>query len=131
MCPKIIIKDKNPILTLCSNPYAYGLFKKEEDFQLEILEINEHENYILLRKKINGIIGYAFVVQINDLNAEIMKKTYNKFKNFVSEIAHNNFREFELVIITQFVDNEVTTFINEYNNRYSHRPPIRLIFYKV
>ena len=126
MCIDRIIKDPNLLLTLINNPYAHGIFK-EEDFQIEVFEANKTEKFLILKKKINGTIGYIFVVEKDTLTAEEMKKIYTQYKEIVAKLSNNNFREVELVIICKATNDEVLEFIKEYNQKYSHRPPIRLI----
>ena len=96
MCVKKTIKDQNPLLTLKKNPYAHGIFKEEEDFQIEIFEMNETKKYLILKRKINGIIGYIFVVDRDIFSAEEMKTVYNQYKGIVAKLSNNNFREVEL-----------------------------------
>ena len=126
MCVEKTIKDQNPLLTLKKNPYAHSIFK-EEDFQLEVFETNETKRYLILKKKINGTIGYIFVVERNILSVEEVKIIYAQYREIVSKLSNNNFREVELVIICKKVGDEVIDAIKEYNQKYSHRPPIRLI----
>ncbi len=130
MCIEKIIKDKNPLLTLKKNPYAYGIFKKEEDFQLEVFEVGEIRKYLLFEKKINGNIGYILVVEKDFLSMEEMKTIYTQYKKIVAKLSNNNFREVELVVICKGANDEVLDSIKEYNQKYSHRPPIRLILNK-
>ena len=126
MCVEKTIKDQNPLLTLKKNPYAHGIFK-EEDFQLEVFEANEAKKYLILKKKINGIIGYIFIVERDILSVEEMKTIYTQYKGIVAKLANNSFREVELVVICKRTNDEVLESIKEYNQKYSHRPPIRLI----
>ena len=126
MCVEKTIKDQNPLLTLKKNPYAYGIFKKE-DFQIEVFETNKTKKYLILKKKINGTIGYVFVVERNKLSVKEMKTIYTHYKRIVAKLSNNNFREIELVIICKKTNDEVIEVIKEYNQKYSHRPPIRLI----
>ncbi len=121
------IKDQNPLLTLNENPYAHGIFKKEEDFQIEIFEINKTRRYLILKKKINEIIGYIFVVERDILSVEEMKTIYTYYKEIVAKLSNNNFREVELVVICKTANQEMLESLKEYNQKYSHRPPIRLI----
>ena len=130
MCLEKIIKDQNPLLTLKENPYAHGILKKEEDFQIEVSETNETEKYLILKKKINGTIGYIFIVERDILPVEEMKTIYTQYKEMVSKLSDNNYREVELVVICKEVNDEVLESIKEYNQKHSHRPPIRLISYK-
>jgi len=126
MCVEKTIKDKNPLLTLKKNPYAHGILK-EEDFQIEVFETNETKKYLILKKKINGTIGYIFVVERDILSVEEMKTIYTQYKGIVAKLSNNNFREVELVVICKRTNDEVLESIKEYNQKYSHRPPIRLI----
>jgi len=126
MCVEKTIKDQNPLLTLKKNPYAYGIFKKE-DFQIEVFETNKTKKYLILKKKINGTIGYVFVVERNKLSVKEMKTIYTHYKRIVAKLSNNNFREIELVIICKRTNDEVIEAIKEYNQKHSHRPPIRLI----
>jgi len=126
MCVDKTVKDQNPLLTLKENPYAHGIFKEEEDFQIEVLEANE--KYLILKKKIHdGIVGYIFVVERDILSVEEMKTIYTQYKEIVAKLSNNNFREIELVIICKEANDEVLESIKEYNQKYSHRPPIRLV----
>lgn len=126
MCIKKVIKDQNPLLTLKNNPYAYDIFG-EEDFQLEVFELNEIGKYIIFKKRINGTIGYIFIVEKELLSIEEIKKIYNRYKEIVAKLSNNNFREVELVIICNKVEKAVLDSIKEYNQIYSHRSPISLI----
>ena len=126
MCVEKTIKDQNPLLTLKKNPYAHGILK-EEDFQIEVFETNETKKYLILKKKINGTIGYIFVVERDILSVEEMKTIYTQYKGIVAKLSNNNFREVELVVICKRTNDEVLESIKEYNQKYSHRPPIRLI----
>ena len=126
MCIEKTIKDQNPLLTLKKNPYAHDVFK-EEDFQLEVFEANEAKKYLILKKKINGTIGYIFIVERDILSVEEMKTIYTQYKGIVAKLANNSFREVELVVICKRTNDEVLESIKEYNQKYSHRPPIRLI----
>ena len=126
MCVEKTIKDQNPLLTLKKNPYAHDVFK-EEDFQLEVFEANEAKKYLILKKKINGTIGYIFIVERDILSVEEMKTIYTQYKGIVAKLANNSFREVELVVVCKRTNDEVLESIKEYNQKYSHRPPIRLI----
>ena len=130
MCVEKAIKDQNPLLTLKKDPYAHGIFKEEEDFHLEVFETNETKKYLILKKRINGTIGYIFVVERDILSVEEMKTIYTKYKEIVAKLSNNNFREVELVVISKKVNNKVLESIREYSQKYSHRPPIRLILYE-
>lgn len=126
MCIEKTIKDQNPLLTLKKNPYAHDIFK-EEDFQIEVFETNETKKYLILKRKINGTIGYIFVVERDVLSVEEMKTIYTQYKGIVAKLSNNNFREVELVVICKRISDEVLESIKEYNQKYSYRPPIRLI----
>ncbi len=126
MCVEKTIKDKNPLLTLKKNPYAHGILK-EEDFQIEVFETSETKKYLILKKKINGTIGYIFVVERDILSVEEMKTIYTQYKEIVAKLSNNNFREVEIVVICKRANDEVLESIKEYNQKFSHRPPIRLI----
>ena len=56
-----------------------------------------------------------------------MKTIYTQYKEIVAKLSNNNFREVELVVICKRTNDEVLESIKEYNQKYSHRPPIRLI----
>ncbi|BER91747.1 hypothetical protein [Atrimonas thermophila] len=127
MCIKETIKDPDLFSTLRKNPYAHDIFKKELDFHLEVFEENEAKKYLIFKRKINGNIGYVVVIERDFLSAEEMKMIYKQYKNTVVELSNNNFREVELVVVCKRVNREVLEFIKEYNRRYPHRPPIRLI----
>ncbi|RME03496.1 MAG: hypothetical protein D6805_06270 [Planctomycetota bacterium] len=120
------IKDKNPLLALKKDPYAHGILK-EEDFQIEVFETNETQKYLLFKKKINGIIGYILFTEREVFSVEEMKKIYAQYKGIVAKLANNNFREVELVVICKKLNDEVLESIKEYNQKFSHRPPIRVI----
>lgn len=130
MCVEKTIKDQNPLLTLKKNPYAHGILKEEEDFQIEVFETNETKKYLILKKKINGTIGYVFVVERDVLFVKEMETIYTQYKGIVAKLSNNNFREVELVVICKGTNDEVLESIKEYNQKYSHRPPIRLILNK-
>lgn len=130
MCVEKTIKDQNPLLTLKKNPYAHGILKEEEDFQIEVFETNETKKYLILKKKINGTIGYVFVVERDVLSVKEMETIYTQYKGIVAKLSNNNFREVELVVICKGTNDEVLESIKEYNQKYSHRPPIRLILNK-
>ncbi len=126
MCIERIITDQNPLLTLMNNPYAHDIFD-EADFQLEVFEMNEEKRYLIIRKRINGTIGYAFIVERDFLSVEEMRTVYSQYKKVVVRLSNGNFRDVELIIIYRKVDEEVFEIVKEYNQKYSHRPPIRLI----
>lgn len=131
MCHEKTIKDQNPLLTLRRNPYAYDIFDREKDFELEILDVNEAEKFLILKRKINGVIGYALVVEKDVLSVEELKAAYAQYQSVVSKLANNNFKEVELVIIYKEASTEVFDVIKEYNRAYIHRPPIHLVLNEV
>jgi len=130
MCVEKKIKDYNPLLTLKENPYAHGIFSKE-DFKIEILKLDKVKKFLVLRKRINGTIGYIFIVEKSFLSVKEMKKIYTQYRKIVAKLSNNSFREVELVIICKRVDNEALESIKEYNQKYSHRPSVRLILNEV
>ncbi len=121
------IKEPNPLRLLAQDPYAFGICTKETDFSVEVQELNVEKNYLILRKRIDGSVGYICIFERGSLTIEEMRSIYAEFRNLVLRLTNSNFREVELVLICKHYDAEVLESISEYNSTYTHRVPIKLI----
>jgi hypothetical protein len=121
------IKHPCPLKALKTDPYSLGIFNKEVDFILEPLEYNEVDKCLILAKKINGIISYIFIFEVELLDEENLDLIYKNFTTFVLKLREGNFREAELLIICKEISPSAKEIISTYNQTYIYRPPITIV----
>lgn len=127
MCIKGYISEKNPLVKLMKNPYAFGILTRDVDFDVELIESNTERSYILFKRKFDSTIGYVLVFCVNRVAREKLHKLYEIYKTYCGKYSNYNFREFDLIIITRDIEREACEAIKEYNEKYIHRRPIRII----
>jgi hypothetical protein len=62
------IKHPCPLKALKTDPYSLGIFNNKVDFTLEPLEYNEVDRCLILAKRINGIVSYILIFEVELLN---------------------------------------------------------------
>lgn len=127
MCINGYISVKNPLVELIKNPYAFGILKRGVDFDVELIESNTERNYILFKRKFDSTIGYVLVFCLNTVTEEKLHKLYGIYKKYCGKHSNYNFREFDLIIITGDIKRDACEAIKEYNEKYVHRRPIKVI----
>ncbi len=121
------IKHPCPLKALKTDPYSLDIFNKEVDFILEPLEYNEVDRCLILVKRINGIISYIFIFEVELLDEVNLDLIYKNFTKFVLELREGNFREAELLIICKEISSSAKEIISTYNQTYIYRPPITIV----
>jgi hypothetical protein len=116
-----------PLKALKTDPYSLGIFNKKVDFILEPLEYNEVDKCLILAKKINEIISYIFIFEVELLDEKNLDLIYKKFTTFVLKLREGNFREAELLIICKEISPSAKEIISTYNQTYIYRPPITIV----
>ena len=127
MCIKCSINQKNPLSLLHNDPYSFEILRKNIDFNVEIVTSDETANYLLFRRRYNGIVGYVAIFERVTITLELFKEIYLLYKKFVLEYSNSNFRDFELILIAEKIDPAALSFVREYNKKYTHRCPISII----
>jgi hypothetical protein len=121
------IKHPCPLKALKNDPYSLGIFNKKVDFILEPLEYNEVDRCLILAKRINGIVSYILIFEVELLDEVNLDLIYKNFTTFVLEIGEGNFREAELLIICKEISSSAKEIISTYNQTYTYRPPITIV----
>jgi hypothetical protein len=121
------IKHPCPLKALKTEPYSLGIFNKKVDFILEPLEYNEVDRCLILAKRINGIVSYILIFEVELLNEVNLDLIYKNFTKFVLELRDGNFREAELLIICKEISSSAKEIISTYNQTYIYRPPIKIV----
>jgi len=55
MCIKGYISEKNPLVKLMENPYAFEILNRDADFDVELIESNIESKYLLFKRKLEMI----------------------------------------------------------------------------
>ena len=131
MCIKGYISEKNPLVKLMENPYAFGILNRDVDFEVELIESNIDGKYILFKRKFDASIGYVLVFCISIITIENLHELYEVYKKYCDKYSNYNFREFDFIIITNNIEKEALEAIKEYNEKYIHRRPIAVIINKI
>lgn len=131
MCIKGYISEKNPLVKLIEDPYAFGILKPELDFEVELMESDIENKCLLFKKKFNSSIGYVLIFYINKITVETLRKLYEVYKTYCGRYSNYNFREFDLIVITNNIEKEALEIIKEYNEKYIHRKPITVIINRI
>ena len=128
MCINGEISDDKPLERLIKDPYAFGILSREVDFEIEL--VSSGKQHILLKKRFDGSIGYVLIFSTVVLSLETLRKFYTTYAEYCGRYSRYNFREFELIIITNTVEEDAMVGIKEYNEKYTHRRPIKVIINK-
>jgi len=131
MCIKMYISEKYPLAKLMENPYAFEIFNPEEDFEVELIESNIRNNYLIFKRKFDSSIGYVIVFCIHKITVEKLRELYEIYKKYCGRYSNYNFREFDFIIITNSIEKEALEIIKNYNEKYVHRRPITVIINKL
>jgi hypothetical protein len=121
------IKHPCPLKALKTDPYSLGIFNKTVDFILEPLEYNEVDRCLILAKRINGIVSYILIFEVELLDEVNLDLIYKNFTKLVLELREGNFREAELLIICKEISSSAKELISTYNQTYIYRPPITIV----
>jgi hypothetical protein len=121
------IKHPCPLKALKTDPYSLGIFNKKVDFILEPIEYKEVDRCLIIAKKINGIVSYILIFEVELLNEVNLDLIYKNFTKFVLELREGNFREAELLIICKEISSSAKEIISTYNQTYIYRPPIKIV----
>jgi len=121
------IKHPCPLKALKTDPYSLGIFNKKVDFILEPIEYNEVDRCLIIAKRINGIVSYILIFEVELLNEVNLDLIYKNFTKFVLELREGNFREAELLIICKEISSSAKEIISTYNQTYIYRPPIKIV----
>jgi len=121
------IKHPCPLKALKTDPYSLDIFNKEVDFILEPLEYNEVDRCLILVKRINGIISYIFIFEVELLDEINLNLIYKNFTTSVLKLREGNFKEAELLIICKEITLSAKEIISTYNQTYTYRPPITIL----
>ena len=127
MSININISSPDPISELRKDPYAFGLLSKNLDFGVELYEERTYGDFLLLRKRFNGTIGFVMISALKKLDFTAMKSIFDTYKSAVLDLAAGDYREIELFVIAGVISKEVEDFVLDYNQSYCHRAPISLI----
>jgi len=125
------ISDENPLVKLMENPYEFDILNKETDFNIEIIESNLEERYIVFKRRFDDSIGYVLIFDVDKIDIDEFRKLYEVYKSYCGIYSNYRFNEFELVIIAREVDDEVLKVVEQYNEKYIHRHPIMLVINKL
>jgi len=131
MCIKGYISEKNPLAKLIEDPYAFGILNPEVDFEVELIESDIENKYLLFKRKYDSSIGYVLVFYINEITVETLRELYGVYKTYCGRYSSYNFREFDLIVIANNIEKEALEIIKEYNEKYAHRRPITVIINKI
>jgi len=131
MCIKGYISEKNPLVKLMENPYAFEILNRDADFDVELIESNIESKYLLFKRKFDSFIGYVLIFCINKITGEKLRELYEIYKKYCGKYSHYNFREFDFIIITNNIAKETLEAVKEYNEKYAHRRPITIIVNKL
>ena len=124
------ISEKNPLVKLMENPYAFEILNRDVDFEVELIESNIKDKYILFKRRFDASIGYVLIFCISTITIERLRELYEIYKKCCGKYSSYNFREFDLIIITNNVTEEALEAVKEYNEKYTHRRPIAIIINK-
>jgi len=131
MCIKGYISEKNPLVKLMKNPYAFEILSRDADFEVDLIESNIESRYLLFKRKFDSSIGYVLVFCINKITVEKLRELYEIYKKYCGKYSNYNFREFDFIIITNNIAKEALEAVKEYNEKYTHRRPITIIVNKL
>ena len=82
MCIKGCISEKNPLAKLIEDPYAFGILNPEVDFEVELMESNIENKYLLFKRKFDSSIGYVLVFY------PLTKLPLKRYANYMEFIKH-------------------------------------------
>lgn len=126
------IKTLTPYKTLCENLYSSGIFDKNINGLLSIIEKNDKLGTILIERKYinNGgntiICGYYFIQCFNSVCTEENLKLFREIlEKVVKQKARGNYMEVNPIIIAKGFTEEVIDFVDKYN-KIQRRKPIEL-----
>jgi len=108
-----------------SNPYDYGIVDRTIGLELDLVE--EQNSILIFRKRYDNQAGYIFVVCETVMDEEKFREFYELYSNFVKEVAKSMFKEVELVLVVNKMDESVKQIIDKYNESFVERKPIRYI----
>ena len=125
-----------PFEKLIENPYNISIFTKALDFNLTLVDKDTKSRTLLFQKEYtdekgrNILCSYIFIQVINKLCSA---KEFENYKRLLDEIvreySQGDYLEIEPVIFANNYDEDVKTFIKDYN-RIEHRKPYKLVLFK-